>query len=82
MSNVPDFDELVGGRLARIPTGSTVTTNTAVTLGETGIAVAINNGGPHVTTIDLGGHVAGGQLQQAPGAEVTTRNLLQLEEAA
>jgi predicted dinucleotide-binding enzyme len=33
-------------------------------------------------TIDLGGLVAGGRLQQVPGGAFPTRNLLQLEEAA
>jgi LUD domain len=33
--------------LARIPKGSSVMTNTSVTLEETGIAGAINNGGPY-----------------------------------
>ncbi len=33
--------------LARIPRGSTVMTNTSVTLEETGIAAAINDGGPY-----------------------------------
>jgi hypothetical protein len=33
--------------LARIPEGSTVMTNTSVTLQETGIADAINDGGPY-----------------------------------
>jgi acyl-CoA hydrolase len=33
--------------LARIPAGSTVMTNTSVTLEETGIADAINDGGPY-----------------------------------
>ena len=33
--------------LARIPKGSSVMTNTSVTLQETGIADAINNGGPY-----------------------------------
>ena len=33
--------------LTRIPDGSTVMTNTSVTLDETGIADAINNGGPY-----------------------------------
>ncbi len=35
-----------GAVLARIPAGSSVMTNTSVTLQETGIADAINNGGP------------------------------------
>jgi LUD domain len=33
--------------LARIPHGSSVMTNTSVTLAETGIADAINDGGPY-----------------------------------
>jgi hypothetical protein len=33
--------------LARIPAGAAVMTNTSVTLNQTGIADAINDGGPH-----------------------------------
>ena len=33
--------------LARIPAGSTVMTNTSVTLQETGITDAVNDGGPY-----------------------------------
>jgi acyl-CoA hydrolase len=43
-------DDLDGARtavLARIPAGSSVMTNTSVTLQETGIADAINDGGPY-----------------------------------
>src|SRR5689334_5486135 len=43
-------DDLAAARqavLARIPPGSTVMTNTSVTLAETGIADAINDGGPY-----------------------------------
>ena len=46
--------EVVGGLdaardavLARIPHGSSVMTNTSVTLQETGVAEAINGGGPY-----------------------------------
>jgi hypothetical protein len=42
---VDDFDAAREGVLARIPEGSSVMTNTSVTLQETGIADAINNGG-------------------------------------
>jgi len=35
--------------LARIPHGSSVMTNTSVTLAETGIADAVNDGGPYVS---------------------------------
>ena len=42
---VDDFDAARDAVLARIPEGSTVMTNTSVTLEETGIAEAINNGG-------------------------------------
>jgi hypothetical protein len=44
---VDDFDAAREAVLARIPEGSTVMTNTSVTLQETGIADAINNGGPY-----------------------------------
>src|SRR5712691_4451270 len=43
-------DDLGAARAAvldRIPSGSSVMTNTSVTLEETGIADAINNGGPY-----------------------------------
>jgi hypothetical protein len=42
-----DFDAARTAVLARIPEGSSVMTNTSVTLDETGIADAINNGGPY-----------------------------------
>ena len=48
--SVEVVDELDDARkvvLARIPEGSTVMTNTSVTLQETGIADAINDGGPY-----------------------------------
>jgi len=41
-----DFDAARAAVLARIPAGSSVMTNTSVTLQETGIEDAINNGGP------------------------------------
>jgi hypothetical protein len=44
---VDDFDAAREAVLARIPEGSTVMTNTSVTLEETGIAKAINDGGPY-----------------------------------
>jgi YkgG family uncharacterized protein len=44
---VDDFDAAREAVLARIPEGSSVMTNTSVTLNETGIADAINNGGPY-----------------------------------
>jgi hypothetical protein len=44
---VDDFDAARSAVLARIPEGSTVMTNTSVTLQETGIADAIDNGGPY-----------------------------------
>jgi acyl-CoA hydrolase len=44
---VDDLDAAREAVLARIPHGSTVMTNTSVTLEETGIADAINNGGPY-----------------------------------
>jgi hypothetical protein len=44
VDNLGDAREAV---LARIPHGSTVMTNTSVTLAETGIADAINDGGPY-----------------------------------
>ncbi|HEX5302506.1 MAG TPA: LUD domain-containing protein [Streptosporangiaceae bacterium] len=48
--SVEVVDDLLAARqavLARIPHGSTVMTNTSVTLAETGIADAINDGGPY-----------------------------------
>jgi hypothetical protein len=44
---VDDGDAARRAVLARIPTGSFVMTNTSVTLQETGIADAINDGGPY-----------------------------------
>jgi acyl-CoA hydrolase len=44
---VDDLDAARNAVLARIPKGSSVMTNTSVTLQETGIADAINNGGPY-----------------------------------
>jgi hypothetical protein len=44
---VDDFDAARDAVLARIPEGSTVMTNTSVTLQETGIADAIDGGGPY-----------------------------------
>ena len=41
-----DLDAARAAVLARIPAGSSVMTNTSMTLQETGIADAINNGGP------------------------------------
>jgi LUD domain len=49
-SSVEVVDDLDAARetvLARIPEGSSVMTNTSVTLQETGIEEAINNGGPY-----------------------------------
>jgi LUD domain len=49
-SSVEVVDDLDAARvavLARIPEGSSVMTNTSVTLEETGIAKAINDGGPY-----------------------------------
>jgi len=48
--SVEVVDDLDGARevvLARIPDGSSVMTNTSVTLDQTGIADAINDGGPY-----------------------------------
>jgi acyl-CoA hydrolase len=42
-----DLDAARAAVLARIPEGSSVMTNTSVTLEETGIADAINDGGPY-----------------------------------
>src|SRR5947208_4236589 len=42
-----DLDAVREAVLARIPHGSSVMTNTSVTLAETGIADAINDGGPY-----------------------------------
>jgi hypothetical protein len=44
---VDDLDAAREAVLARIPKGSSVMTNTSVTLEETGIAEAINDGGPY-----------------------------------
>jgi hypothetical protein len=44
---VDDFDAARHAVLARVPEGSSVLTNTSVTLDETGIANAINDGGPY-----------------------------------
>ena len=44
---VDDFDAARAAVQARIPEGSSVMTNTSVTLAETGIADAINDGGPY-----------------------------------
>jgi acyl-CoA hydrolase len=44
---VDDLDAARAAVLARIPHGSSVMTNTSVTLQETGIADAINDGGPY-----------------------------------
>jgi len=44
---VDDLDAAREAVLARIPEGSSVMTNTSVTLEETGIAEAINDGGPY-----------------------------------
>jgi hypothetical protein len=44
---VDDLDAARRAALARIPRGSSVMTNTSVTLKETGIEDAINNGGPY-----------------------------------
>jgi acyl-CoA hydrolase len=44
---VDDLDAARQAVLARIPQGSTVMTNTSVTLQQTGIADAVNDGGPY-----------------------------------
>jgi acyl-CoA hydrolase len=44
---VDDLDAARQTVLARIPNGSSVMTNTSVTLAETGIADAVNDGGPY-----------------------------------
>jgi acyl-CoA hydrolase len=44
---VDDLDAAREAVLARIPDGSSVMTNTSVTLQETGIADAVNDGGPY-----------------------------------
>jgi hypothetical protein len=44
---VDDLDAARETVLARIPAGSSVMTNTSVTLQETGLADAINSGGPY-----------------------------------
>ena len=47
MEVADDLDAVREAVLARIPHGSSVMTNTSVTLAETGIADAINDGGPY-----------------------------------
>jgi hypothetical protein len=42
-----DLDAARNAVLARLPQGTSVMTNTSVTLQETGIADAINDGGPY-----------------------------------
>ncbi|HUE25798.1 MAG TPA: LUD domain-containing protein [Solirubrobacteraceae bacterium] len=49
---VDDLDAARETVLARIPAGSSVMTNTSVTLHETGIAEAINDGGPYESIRD------------------------------
>ena len=44
---VDDLDTARAAVLGRVPHGSSVMTNTSVTLAETGIADAINDGGPY-----------------------------------
>jgi acyl-CoA hydrolase len=44
---VDDFETARDAVLARIPHGSSVMTNTSVTLADSGIADVINNGGPY-----------------------------------
>ena len=44
---VDDLDSAREATLARIPHGASVMTNTSVTLHESGIAAAINDGGPY-----------------------------------
>lgn len=44
---VDDLDTARAAVLARLPAGTSVMTNTSVTLQDTGIADAINNGGPY-----------------------------------
>jgi acyl-CoA hydrolase len=80
--SVDIVDDLEGAReavLARIPRGSTVMTNTSVTLQETGIAEAINDGGPYesarnkLMALDFGTQLAemkaiGGQPDYALGS--------------
>ncbi len=44
---IDDLDAARDAVLARIPEGSSVMTNTSVTLDQTGIAKAINDGGPY-----------------------------------
>jgi hypothetical protein len=49
---VDDLDTAREAALARIPEGSSVMTNTSVTLQETGIEKAINDGGPYESIRD------------------------------
>src|SRR6202011_3442441 len=49
---VDDLDAAREAVLVRIPAGSSVMTNTSVTLQETGIEKAINDGGPYESIRD------------------------------
>lgn len=76
---VDDFDAARETVLALIPEGASVMTNTSVTLEETGIAAAINDGGPYesarnkMLALDFGTQVQemkaiGGQPEYALGS--------------
>ena len=76
---VDDLDAAREAVLARIPAGSSVMTNTSVTLEDTGIADAINDGGPYdsarnkLTALDFATQLSemkaiGGQPEYALGS--------------
>ena len=76
---VDDLDAAREAVLARIPEGSSVMTNTSVTLEDTGIADAINDGGPYdsarnkLTALDFATQLSemkaiGGQPEYALGS--------------
>src|SRR6266700_3565603 len=82
---VDDLDAARQAVLARIPHGSSVMTNTSVTLAETGIADAINDGGPYdsarnkMFALDFATQAQqmkaiGGQPDYALGSVHATRN--------
>ncbi len=82
---VDNLDAAREAVLARIPHGSSVMTNTSVTLAETGIADAINDGGPYesarnaMLALDFATQAQemkaiGGQPDYALGSVHATRN--------
>src|SRR6266568_3599792 len=82
---VDDLDAAREAVLSRIPAGSSVMTNTSVTLAETGIADAVNDGGPYesarnaMLALDFATQAQemkaiGGQPDYALGSVHATRN--------